>query len=896
MGINNESFGLSFSADDNASFAIDRVSNSLATANVQFLHATRVVPAASSAMQGFTKRILFAQKAMGLLMTGVGLKGLNEFLVEPVDEAKEFEFQLAQISQTSGIVGKDLKKLSTSFLALSSDLPLAASDLAKVGIEAGRLGINSVEDMNRIALSVAKFSTVTRVSVGEATQQLARMVDFFDGLTIEHDIDKIASAVAALAANTKTTADQILEITRRLGPMANSLGVTAADALGLAAAISDAGVTSELAGTNIRVLLSKIIGSIPAFAKELGIATQEFEDLLRNDIVGGITLFAQKLSEMDGIEATKTMKDLGITSARIIEVLNPLTNNMDRFRQIMALSNKEFERGKALQEQYDRLTDNLKSSLDKLYSGFQAVSITIGQMFLPVVKTTVDVISEVIKFFLELPPMVQKVLILVPIFVSLALAIGGVVVFLKAAIALLPMMLGGMAALGVTVTGVWATLWPILVAVGVAFAGIATAVALWESNFAGVQDVVLPIIERIGFAIEVIQSLLSEGLVTGDLAKALDAPENAGLLKVVQAISSAAAIAEQVLGGFFSGVMAGISDLSDELQPALSGLFEVTGELVSLFFELVNPILELMGLGQITTEGAVGIRSLSFFLGKLLVILSPVVFMLKGLAAGIRVSVMMIKWIIAPIRYLNDLLGGALSYLILLTSGPIGAMILGFSIARRAAVALSEGFWWLVESLSWLGGKIWEFVTSSQGYFLQLFSPAFVSKVVSAALNVADSILEALTGIENPLRKILVGYLNSVIDGLNMVSSALSSVGKFFLGDQAFKDLFGDVGPIPGFSVNAQGTISSPLSSGDPAPISSSGPGVSVPVASGLPSVFQPAPVQQSDFGPDFGVRDTNTTVNATMVVDGKVLGEVMSEQSLEQSSRNGSFRSAFGR
>ncbi len=144
--------------------------------------------------------------------------------------------------------------------------------------------------------------------------------------------------------------------------------------------------------------------------------------------------------------------------------------------------------------------NNLNGSLNQLGGSFETVQITIGTLFLPVLRTLVDDATAVLNAFLTLDPAIQEIIVAVA-------GVAGLIAGLAAAFILLtPTITALGAAFGIIL--------PLLGAVSVPVLAIIAAVGLlyaaWQDDFGGIREITAQVWAEIQPAIQNIQSLISQ--------------------------------------------------------------------------------------------------------------------------------------------------------------------------------------------------------------------------------------------------------------------------------------------------------------------------------------------------------------------------------------------------
>lgn len=157
-------------------------------------------------------------------------------------------------------IGENLRK---SFIKMSMDIPIAATELARIGQVSGQLGIaaGQIEEFTKI---VAMLAATTDLSSEQAAFAIARVGNIM-GVAAE-DMGKYAAqfgaAIVDLGNNAAATEPEIVNLSLRLAAAGRVVGMTTPEILGLSAALAETGVRAERGGTAVSRLIYEMLYSI----------------------------------------------------------------------------------------------------------------------------------------------------------------------------------------------------------------------------------------------------------------------------------------------------------------------------------------------------------------------------------------------------------------------------------------------------------------------------------------------------------------------------------------------------------------------------------------------------------------------------------------------------------
>ncbi len=312
--------------------------------------------------------------------------------------AADYEDAFAGVRKTVDATEPELAKLSDQFRALSREVPIAATEFARLGEIAGALGVN-VDAIDEFAEVTAKLGVTTDLTADQAADALGRIGNIL-GLTAE-DYDNFGSALVNLGNKGASTEPEIIEITKRFAAAGDQAGLTAQEILGLAeATASFTGLAPEAAGSSLSRLtgiLTKVVAGGGAKFKTLNkIVGEDFKKALDKDASGALLDFLKGLGKLDKYERANALKELGLDSVYLRQLLGGLIANIDGVEASLANADAGWK-GNFLNEEAAKKFDTLKQQVILLKNNLIDAGITIGTEFLPNLKNSVGQLIAALK-------------------------------------------------------------------------------------------------------------------------------------------------------------------------------------------------------------------------------------------------------------------------------------------------------------------------------------------------------------------------------------------------------------------------------------------------------------------------------------------------------------------
>lgn len=853
MALNNVGLGIIFSATDNASGVIGLVARNFLRLDTITDRVTDNIAKKIGATGAMVTRSLKTM-AVGAGIATVGFMGLSAAFGAPIKNAATLEDTMISIQQKTNFTGKQIAMLREEFIKLSSDLPLSAQELARVGVIASQLGVRSIEGIKDLAFVSAQLARVSDLTEEGAAKALATMTGLFK-ISIQ-EADRAASSMFKLAATTRATASQIATTTNTFAGLAEKFNLTVAQAQAFSATLIEGGRGSREAATSFQRLFTLMGGSnLSDFAARLGMTNQEFQTLLDNDPTEAMLRFLGSLRGLSGVQTTQVLRELGVVSQRTIGSTLALVSQFDKLKVNLQNATQAFGEGTALQIAFEQRLQTLNARIDTFVGKVKNIGIAIGTILLPIAKTAVDALSVLADLFFLLPEGVRNFSAFSFVVASAILAVSGLITVL---VGLAPLVIPFVKPLIPIFLGIVAAL------------TIATAAAMalrtaWVTNFGGIRDFVLPILQDISLAYRSLMKLFTDGEIVGALADELTAAGNEGVFAFVDFVSRSVVFLRET----FMGIVDGAADAFQPLGVILSSVFGQIGDLfnetASLFVEAFGPIFEALGFQAPTQAGLTNIRFLSRVLTQM--ILSPLVSIINFVA-------ILINGFLALSR-VAIFLGRAFA----VTFGPI-VRVTGFLL--RWVLPFSSQMFALVDQVHMLGDA-WK--------------------------NVESVITIVLAGIEVAVRS----TFNAMIDQLNMVIKLMTTVLKM---TTPVASLLSLVGAFPEFQIPKLDQTSTLAQRGFELQVGSSQPAVpkmtsSSPVPASGPKIPESAPVNRQQQGPATNIaeevergmragmmsaRSRPMNFEGEVTLNGESVGGAMAKAERQENGRRGRPLSSFRR
>ena len=675
-------------------FGNDRLSGPLGAANAR-------MRAFSSSLDINAQRMQVATMMGAGLATMIGVK-LVGALKKAVGSAASMEDIMLSVQRVGGFTNDQIEKMQRSFLQLSAQLPLSAEELARVGVIAGRLGVKGVEAIQKLAFTSAQLARSTVLTEETAASALARISRLFK-LDIVSSANAVSSALVGMATSSTATAEEIADITVRMGGMASVMGISAHQAMALAATMRDAGLRVEMGGSAVMRILTAMTSKQAQFAKIIGVTTDQYRQMFRQDPMGAFVRLLSVIKGIDKMDLANILKGVGLSNVRTSMTVLGLSRQLGTLERNLGNASNMYQQGTKVSESYELMTRSLSAKLSTLAGSIKNIFIITGKFLLPVFRTAVQVGVDLTSVFLYLPRPIHALA------AALLLLAGVVGVLLAQAMALKLMtfmLTGSMGAMAGTTGVLSASLGMYKMALVSAGGSIKEmTLEIWKGIAASIRWIALQLVNEKQILRVTIKQFGLAGAykMVGHRLSKLLVPAKAWIISMwAQAKAAikaqwgymkmgaaavwaslkmvAAAVAAQtgltimagawgpvlVLLGAFVAVMASVALITKVVLPAigklasflsetLSGAFNILGAAIGVVMELVKAMMVGLKVIIITVLSSliaavyllgIALRAVSFVLTPilkmltwLLSILRPIIAPLLGIAAAIGLVV-----------------------------------------------------------------------------------------------------------------------------------------------------------------------------------------------------------------------------------------------------------------
>lgn len=529
----------------------------------------------------------------------------------------EAQIQAVYANEKFGSLTVTGQKIRDEFRKLALTIPTSAVELARIGEEAGALGVPASQ-ITRFVEIVAKLGVATNISADEAGNAIARFANIMgvQGKDLADFAQRAGSTIVDLGNKSAATESDIVAMTYRISGAGKAVGLTSQEIIGLSTSIAELGIQSEQGGSAVsRILLEMSMAiaeggdKLDVFAKAAGVTVDQFKSLVKNSpleafkkVAGGLALMQE-----NGTLTSDTMTALDLNTIRLRDVINRFGPDMGNLTTNVKEANKAWKEGIALDEEAEKRYKTVKSQLILLRNTFSELGIVIFDLYKNDIAKLIQKFKEFVLYLSKLPSGLTKTIVKVAL---LAAALGPLLVMFGTLLQLVAVAITGFSSLSSILSfgkiatvlfgggassllGIFGALVPVLGIVGAAFLA-------WKTNFLGIKTFIKSFVDSF---------LRLSGIKTGvintyrELSKSIKEIVRSfmrlsGIKQNFKGI--AISLGKGDIGGIFKSINEGVNGIvfwfNNIGSPLIAKAFNNIGQIVSMAWSQMMFWLQNFGL------------------------------------------------------------------------------------------------------------------------------------------------------------------------------------------------------------------------------------------------------------------------------------------------------------
>ena len=322
-----------------------------------------------------TKHSSVWQTAVRNITAYVGVFGAFNFLKSKLTEIiklnNQLSDQMANIRKVSGLAMEDIRQLTTNLSKMDTRTTLA--ELNRIAYAGAKLGFGNegIEGLEQFTRAANQVNVALKEDLGDealtALSKITENMGLIKKMGVENAMLATSSAMFKLASTSTAAAGPIVEVTKRIVPMAQQAGLATDEILALASSADSLQLMPEVVGTAISKLIGALQSNHNLIEKSFDLPAGTVENWMKQgrtmDLI--LTIF-DKMKEKGNMSALgEDFKKLGGEGFRLISVLTAMANHVDTVRTHLATSRQAFREATAVTEEYNIQQDTAAALIER---------------------------------------------------------------------------------------------------------------------------------------------------------------------------------------------------------------------------------------------------------------------------------------------------------------------------------------------------------------------------------------------------------------------------------------------------------------------------------------------------------------------------------------------------
>lgn len=377
-----------------------------------------------------------------------GTVALGALATNAIKTAASFEQSMSRVKAITGATAEEFEQLRNQSIELGAATVFSASQAAEAQSYLAMAGFKTNEILAAMP-GVLNLAAAGQIELARASDIASNILTGFQ-LSAEES-SRVVDVMAKAMTNSNTNIEQLGYAMKYVAPVAASVGISIEETAAAIGKLSDAGIQGEMAGTQMRAMLLRLIspvGEAEKIIEKLGIRVQTASGKLKSfpAIIEEVSRAFEGLREVEKAEYASRLVGMEATSG----FMALLSAGSEELRNYTATLR---DAAGTADELADIQTDNLNGAIIEFESALESLNITIGDKFIPVVRQATEILTKAALDFKNLSPEAQNAILA---FTGMTVASGALITSLyalRAAFVALkvssPIILGLSAAIGV---------------------------------------------------------------------------------------------------------------------------------------------------------------------------------------------------------------------------------------------------------------------------------------------------------------------------------------------------------------------------------------------------------------------------------------------------------------
>lgn len=321
------------------------------------------------------------------------MTGFTKVQSVALDTAAGYQKMMEKIEATTKITGGNFGNLQKVTKGFARDFPVGMGKAVQVMQDLQAVGIKNEKQLEKLGKSFVKFEGVTGGSAKEFMQLNKTMGNGVD------QFEKLSDSLVTVTSKMGGSAPAVVAFSKALAPVAQTVGLSQTQVMGLSTAMSTLGEDGYRAANTFNKVLLDMNRSVrdggpglKAYADLMGTTSNNLKGLLKSSPAEFLSKFTEAVGK-GGVNTSRMMETLGFDSVRDMRSIQALAQSGGP-RKAINEAVKGYGDGstnKSAEVMFDGLTD----SVIELKETMSQTVVNIAQPMLGVAKGQVELMKSV---------------------------------------------------------------------------------------------------------------------------------------------------------------------------------------------------------------------------------------------------------------------------------------------------------------------------------------------------------------------------------------------------------------------------------------------------------------------------------------------------------------------
>jgi|GEM_PF-3116449 len=434
-----------------------------------------------------------------------------------IKAAADFDAAMRELSARTGIVGDDLERMRQAAIEMGETTVFSAVDAANALLQLTSSGLSADEAL-AVLPAVMYGAAAAGTDLGDTADWVTDILAQF-GLSAE-DANWVIDTLVKTAGSGSATVQDLALGFQNAGSIAALFGLSVDEVAATLQVFSENGIKGAEAGTQLKSMLTNMTSQTPdtiAAWNELGVSMFDAQGNMR-DLDAVIDDLNAAMADMTQEERISYIQRLaGAYGQAGLQALLA-AGGTDEMLAAMDGAAGAIDVANARMEGWHGATEGLSGSIETFM--INVLTPFMNDKLAPMVNQLAGVVDYINQWALKNPELTSTLVLMLAVLTAL----GPIMVVLGTIITNTSTVFGAMTAtaklLGAAIGGIG---WPVLLVI----AAVGALAAAWSTNFLGIRDTVMGVVDEITPKLQAIYDTLKNGDVEGAVGKVGELVESA---------------------------------------------------------------------------------------------------------------------------------------------------------------------------------------------------------------------------------------------------------------------------------------------------------------------------------------------------------------------------------